>query len=519
MAGAQNHLDTVRAVYDALVAKRWVFKEPEGTFEVTKRVAWELRGQGYGLVKKVTGNQAFGYSHDLVVSPDGKGFDIISQDSAPHLSASIHWNQSCVLAPGYYAAPFDPDGPTVINTEPPSGGSSGGGGGRGGSGGGGTEPSGPVSANPEGYLLTPQLGLLEDDLAYRLSLLCVNVLQPLKDVYPNIVVVSGFRQTNSGIGQHELGEAVDLQVRNQSPELLYEIADYIQKNLNFDQLVLNFTNIGDGAGWIHVSFSAQSLRGQVLTKDFADTFHEGLFMVDPLTGENAAAALRDQAAMDADILTELQNIQTRQTRLGQRPTVIASAEADITAAESGTGGGGNDSGGSGSTGTAGTFQGPGFGLDDVTIMSSPDVRGWAVTTQITSLGMNPGTLHLEFDKQATWASVDIGSGPHDVVMQQATLWVFLSINGRWYCTGAERLRPNQQNKPASQRFSNWIAVDWLYDVARWGAMTGYRPAVGERVGFMVTQGSTRSDATWVVEERSDVIWITWPANGRAASFP
>lgn len=166
-----------------------------------------------------------------------------------------------------------------------------------------------------GALVNAQLGLLEDDIVYRLSLLAVNVLQPLKDAYPNIVVVSGFRQVNTGKGQHELGEAVDLQIRNQTPALLYEVADYIQKHLNFDQLILNWTDIGDGQGWIHVSFSPSSLRGLVLTKDLADAFHDGLYLVTPLTGEAAAQALRDQATSDAAILAELQNIQGRQERL------------------------------------------------------------------------------------------------------------------------------------------------------------------------------------------------------------
>lgn len=509
-----DHLDIVRAVYDALVARRWDFHEPEGKFEVPKRVAWELRGQGYGLVKKTVGNQAFGYSTDLVMAPDGKGYDVISVAAGHPTTARIFWNNTCTLAPGYFATPFDPDGPVVINTESPTGGSSGGGGSTG------TVATGPESANPEGFLLTPQLGLLEDDLAYRLSLLCVNVLQPLKDVYPNIVVVSGFRQTNSGIGQHELGEAVDIQVRNQSPELLYEIADYIQKNLNFDQLVLNYTDIGDGLGWIHVSFSAATLRGQVLTKDFVDTFHEGLFLVEPLTGEAAAEAFRNQVKMDEDILTELQNIQTRQTRLGQRPSVITATEDDMAAAAAAVGGG---------TSPSGTFQGPGFGLEHVIIVASPDVRQWAVTTQISSFGMAPGNMHLEFAAQATWPSVTIGG-----TKQQATLWIFLNIQGKWYCTAVERLRPNQQNKPESSLFSNWTGTTWLSSVNRWGVMKGYRPAVGERVGFMVTQGSEWStvasagnlhhriqlfDAHWTVQERSDVLWIAWPANNTTTLFP
>lgn len=187
--------------------------------------------------------------------------------------------------------------------------------------------------------ITQQLGLLEDDIVYRLALLCVNVLQPLRDHYPNIVVTSGFRQTNNGISQHELGEAADIQIRNQTPELLYEVADYIQKNLPFDQLVLNFTKVGGGQPWIHVSFSADNNREQVLTKDYADNFHEGLFLVDPLTGEAAAEALRQQAEQDALIFAELDNLHKREERLGTKSSVIADEAADETG-----GGGGPDDG-------------------------------------------------------------------------------------------------------------------------------------------------------------------------------
>jgi len=167
-----------------------------------------------------------------------------------------------------------------------------------------------------GALVNKQLNLLEDDIVYRLSLLAVNVLQPLKDKYPNIIVIGGFRQVNTGIGQHEKGEAVDLQIQNQTPTQLFEVADYINKNLHFDQLILNWTDVGDGQGWIHVSFSPDSLREQVLTKDFADKFHEGLFLCNALEGEEAAAALRAQADSDAKILDELKKQQARSERLG-----------------------------------------------------------------------------------------------------------------------------------------------------------------------------------------------------------
>jgi hypothetical protein len=209
-------------------------------------------------------------------------------------------------------------------------------------------------------LVQPQLGLLEDDIVYRLALLAVNVLQPLRDHYPNIVIKSGFRQVNSGVSQHETGEAVDIQINNQTPELLYEVANWMQHNLPFDQLVLSFTNIGDGQPWIHVSFSPQSLRQQVLTKDFADTFHEGLFFVESLTGEEAAAAVRAQDELDALIFKEMQKSSARNAKM----LPVSSVTDEVAAVLSGTaatsasglpspGGSGSGSGGNNPGGRAG----------------------------------------------------------------------------------------------------------------------------------------------------------------------
>jgi hypothetical protein len=148
------------------------------------------------------------------------------------------------------------------------------------------------------------------------------------------------------------------------------------------------------------------------------------------------------------------------------------------------------------------------------IQASTDVRAWAVTTKIAVLGMNPGLLHLQFDAQQRWPSVDIGGG----TLQQATLWVALFINGEWHVTAAERLRPNQVNRAQDLAYSNWIGRRWLTD-QRWGPMMGYTPKVGERVGFMVTQGSLRADSTWTLAERSELCWISWPADGSSVLFP
>ena len=184
----------------------------------------------------------------------------------------------------------------------------------------------------------PQLGLLEDDILYNLSLLCENVLMPLKAAYPNIVIVSGFRQVNNGISQHERGEAVDIRLANQTPELLYEVADYVAKNLQFDQMVLNYA-AGNLLPWLHISFTSKTLRREVVTRDFDDTFHDGLFLITELTGEARAAAQREQDDYLGQIDAELATIKARDEKLNA-PTIIAD-EILATGAE-GLGEDGND---------------------------------------------------------------------------------------------------------------------------------------------------------------------------------
>jgi hypothetical protein len=433
--------------------------------------------------------------------------DAVENEAAgfPNQPDINYWVDTAILGRGYTWGPYWWDNKIVgdgvhdplFQAAGPGGGAEGG-----------SVPNVEKGGGAHGSLINAQLGLLEDDIAYRLALLAVNILQPLKDKYPNIIVTSGFRQNNTGIGQHELGEACDIQIHNQTPELLYEVADYISKFLNFDILILNWTTVGTGEPWIHVSFSPKSLRSTVLTKDFADVFHEGLFIIEPLSGEALAAAQREQAAQDELILSELQTLQSRQVKLGTVPPEVTDANTSATAS-SGDGSGIIDGGG-----TPSLLTGPGFGLDSVTIVSSPDVRNWAETTSITEWGMTPGTMHLVFNKQSSWPGVDIGGA-----VQQATLWVFLKINDQWYATAAERLRPSQSNKPENQKFSKWIGTDWLYDRGRWGVMTGYVPRIGERVGVMVTQGSERSDSTWTVTERSNVFWFEWPKDDTSLSLP
>ncbi|WP_185964331.1 D-Ala-D-Ala carboxypeptidase family metallohydrolase [Aliikangiella marina] len=121
------------------------------------------------------------------------------------------------------------------------------------------------------------------ELVPKLKRLCVEVLEPIRTHYnvpfsPN----SGYRSKalNDAIGgsarsQHCLAEAVDIEVIGISN---YELANWIRRNLAFDQLILECYQPGDPAsGWVHVSIkdNDQAYRGKVLT--YSDKkYHDGL---------------------------------------------------------------------------------------------------------------------------------------------------------------------------------------------------------------------------------------------------
>jgi hypothetical protein len=165
--------------------------------------------------------------------------------------------------------------------------------------------------------------------------------------------------------------------------------------------------------------------------------------------------------------------------------------------------------------SCGTVAASDFRLSDVTIVSSPDVRSFPVTSRITELSFRPGTIHIDHTLRGTWPPVVIE--PTDGTTQEATIWVFFRIGGRWYGTGGERLRPNQTDKALDNPSA--LGPDWLYDSNRWGVMTGYVPSPGELVGFMVVAGSTRSDDHVIARERTGVILVPFPADGVATTFP
>ena len=110
--------------------------------------------------------------------------------------------------------------------------------------------------------------------------LCYEVLEPVRVKFDKpVTITSGYRspELSEAIGskstsQHCLGEAVDMEVIGVSN---LQVALWIENNLDFDQLILEFWTGEANSGWIHVSYKDGSNRKQVLTYD-GSSYNNGL---------------------------------------------------------------------------------------------------------------------------------------------------------------------------------------------------------------------------------------------------
>ena len=101
----------------------------------------------------------------------------------------------------------------------------------------------------------------------NLKLLCINILQPIRNEFGIVSVSSGYRSPAlcEAIGskitsQHARGQAADFECYGVDNNKLFEWAT---KNLTFDQAILEFYNGDPESGWIHMSYKDKN-RGQKL---------------------------------------------------------------------------------------------------------------------------------------------------------------------------------------------------------------------------------------------------------------
>ena len=113
-----------------------------------------------------------------------------------------------------------------------------------------------------------QLGLTYGEIVFNLQAVALNVLEPIKKLYPNMIVTSAFRsagnKSNAVTSPHPKGQGVDIQFPGIDKKEYYNIALKLAKVLKYDQLLLEYKSTGSGLPWIHVGFAANN-RGQLLT--------------------------------------------------------------------------------------------------------------------------------------------------------------------------------------------------------------------------------------------------------------
>ena len=104
----------------------------------------------------------------------------------------------------------------------------------------------------------------------NLKSLCTSILQPVRDHFGRVVTISsGYRSPELCVAigskttsQHAKGEAADFEIFGVSNK---ELADYINENLEYDQLILEYWNESDpNSGGGHCSFSQNQKRRQYL---------------------------------------------------------------------------------------------------------------------------------------------------------------------------------------------------------------------------------------------------------------
>ena len=92
----------------------------------------------------------------------------------------------------------------------------------------------------------------------NLAALAQNVIEPIKAKYPSMTITNSYRHgATIGGGAHGTGQAADLQFRGVPAHSYFEIAKWIEQNIPYDQLLLEY--LPGKTVWVHISFALPGL--------------------------------------------------------------------------------------------------------------------------------------------------------------------------------------------------------------------------------------------------------------------
>ncbi len=135
-----------------------------------------------------------------------------------------------------------------------------------------------------------------------------------------------------------------------------------------------------------------------------------------------------------------------------------------------------------------------------------DIATWAQTAKITSVEFNRSGMIVEFDRRVgpnKWPEVATAAfGP-----LQYTLGLCYKISNQWHCSAAIQFWDGRDLAESGPWDS--IPDNWYYDAARWGPMSGYRPARGELVMVWAGQGNLRGLTGATQVQRTNFAPVRW----------
>lgn len=92
----------------------------------------------------------------------------------------------------------------------------------------------------------------------NLAALAQNIIEPIKAKYPSMLITNSYRHgATIGGGAHGTGQAADLQFRGVPAHSYIDIAKWIEQNIPYDQLLLEY--LPGKTVWIHLSFALPGL--------------------------------------------------------------------------------------------------------------------------------------------------------------------------------------------------------------------------------------------------------------------
>lgn len=149
-----------------------------------------------------------------------------------------------------------------------------------------------------------------------------------------------------------------------------------------------------------------------------------------------------------------------------------------------------------------------------------------VTTAITRVTFNAGSMEVEFTKKDSWPS---GVTPGFDGPLQYSIGFVLKVNDFWYASAPIEnwhgrsgstgpVQDQSVTNPANPACMGQFQCNIFYD-GRWDPLQTRRPSPGESIGVYVVSGDARND-TFVtgVRERSNIVLVQLPAPGQTAVF-